>query len=210
MDTLDPLSSEPDARLSSPATARNRGPILEVLRDCLPAQGQVLEIASGSGEHAVHFAAAFPGLSWQPSDPSPRACQSIAAWRSAEGTPNLLPPLALDVTQRPWPVKEVDALVCINMLHISPWASAEALLAEAGQRLPAQGVLYLYGPYRRGGEHTAPSNAAFDRDLRARNPAWGIRDLEAVRELATQHGLSLERVVDMPANNLSLVLRRQA
>lgn len=209
MDTLDPLSSEPDARLSSPATARNRGPILEVLRECLPEHGRVLEIASGSGEHALHFAAALPGLEWQPTDPSRRACDSIAAWRDTRGTPNLLPPLMLDVTQRPWPVTDVDAVVCINMLHIAPWSAAEALLTEAGQRLPAHGVLYLYGPYRRGGEHTAPSNAEFDRDLRARNPAWGIRDLEAVTELGAQHDLALERVVEMPANNLSLVLRRR-
>ncbi|GGY10352.1 SAM-dependent methyltransferase [Litchfieldella qijiaojingensis] len=208
MGTLDPRASKPDARLSSPAVARNREPILEVLRQHLPSRGLVLEIASGSGEHALHFATALPDLDWQPSDPSPQARASIAAWRDRLGPANLHPPLALDVTRRPWPVEDFTALVCINMLHISPWAATEALLAEAGERLPVHGVLYLYGPFKRDGVHTAPSNAEFDRELRARNPRWGIRDLTEVTDLATRHGLHLEAVVDMPANNLSVVLRR--
>ncbi|MFC3281999.1 DUF938 domain-containing protein [Litchfieldella rifensis] len=209
MDTPGP-ASEPDARLSSPAAARNREPILEVLREWLPAHGTVLEIASGSGEHALHFARGLPALVWQPSDPASRARTSIAAWREHAGLPNLRPPVALDVTRIPWPVVAFDALVCINMLHISSWEATQALMAQAGQRLPERGVLYLYGPFRRGGEHTAPSNAAFDADLRARDSRWGIRDLDAVVELAGQHGLVLETVVEMPANNLSVVLRRLA
>lgn len=201
---------ERDFRLSSPAVARNREPILEVLRECLPAHGTVLELASGSGEHAVHFARALPALVWQPSDPSSQARASIADWREHTGLANLCSPLALDVTRTPWPLTAFEALVCINMLHISPWEATLALISQAGQRLPERGVLYLYGPFKRGGEHTASSNAAFDTDLRARDPRWGIRDLDAVVELAGQHGLALEAVVEMPANNLSVVLRRSA
>lgn len=202
------MPPDPDARLSSPAAARNREPILKVLRQYLPSHGVVLELASGSGEHALHFATALPALDWQPSDPNPRARSSIAAWRDSQGPANLRSPLALDVTQRPWSVEGFDALVCINMLHISPWSAAEALLSEAGERLPVHGVLYLYGPFKRDGQHTAPSNAEFDRELRMRNPSWGIRDLAEVTALASQHGLHLDAVVDMPANNLSVVLRR--
>lgn len=195
------------ARLHSPAAARNRQPILEVLSEALPASARVLEVASGSGEHAVHCAAAMPGWRWRPSDPGPRARESIAAWRARAGLPNLLEPLALDVTGD-WPEGEFDAIVAINLLHISPWEVTEALMAGAGERLAAGGVLYLYGPYRRGGRHTAPSNAAFDADLKARDPRWGVRDLESVTLEAERHGLALERIVEMPANNLSLVLRR--
>lgn len=207
MDTLDSLSSQPDRRLSSPATQRNREPIFDILAQHLPESGRVLEIASGSGEHALYFAQRLPRLTWQPSDPSPRAVASVAAWRES-GPDNLEAPLRLDVTQRPWAVSPFDALVCINMLHIAPWEASEALLAEAGERLPQGGVLFLYGPYRRGGQHTAPSNAAFDEDLKQRDARWGIRDLEAVTALAETYGLELERVYEMPANNLSLILRR--
>ncbi|GEK47277.1 SAM-dependent methyltransferase [Bisbaumannia pacifica] len=209
MDSLDPdLGPGAEARLISPAAARNAAPILAVLRDVLPSQGRVLELASGSGEHALHFARALPGLEWQPSDPSPRARASIAAWRDAEGPDNLLAPIALDVTHRPWPVADFAALVCINLLHISPWAAGQALFAEAGARLPAGGVCFVYGPFQRDGAHTAPSNAAFDADLRRRDPAWGIRDLAAVEAEARRQGLVLSRVVEMPANNLSLVFQR--
>ncbi|MBF8221432.1 DUF938 domain-containing protein [Halomonas sp. 328] len=209
MDSLDPdLGAGGDARLVSPAAARNAAPILAVLRDVLPERGRVLELASGSGEHALNFARALPGLVWQPSDPSPQARASIAAWRDAEGPDNLLAPIALDVTRRPWPVAEFTALVCINLLHISPWAAGQALFAEAGARLPSDGVLFVYGPFKRDGAHTAPSNAAFDADLRRRDPAWGIRDLAAVEAEAQRHGLALSRVVEMPANNLSLVFQR--
>lgn len=206
MQSMDSMSG--GRRLSSPATARNREPILEVLREVLPSRGRVLEIASGSGEHALHFARHLPEIDWQPSDPSPQALASIAAWREAEPLENLREPLMLDVVARPWTHRGFDALVCINMLHIAPWAATQALLAEGGEKLPHGGVLYLYGPFKREGRHTAPSNAAFDADLRRRDPSWGVRDLEDVQALGREHGLRLDRVVAMPANNLSVVLRR--
>ncbi|MDI5892187.1 DUF938 domain-containing protein [Halomonas rhizosphaerae] len=196
-----------DPRLQSPAAARNRQPILEVLRQVLPDRARVLEVASGSGEHAVYLAGAAPGWSWRPSDPSPRALASIAAWREAAGLANLHEPVELDVTGD-WPAASFDAVVAINLLHISPWAVTEALLAGAGAALVPGGVLYLYGPFRREGRHTASSNAAFDADLRARDPRWGIRDLAAVAAEAERWGLGLEQVVPMPANNLSLVFRQ--
>ncbi|TLF52787.1 DUF938 domain-containing protein [Halomonas urmiana] len=196
-----------DERLQSPATARNRQPILEVLKAVLPERARVLEVASGSGEHAVHFAGAMPGWCWQPSDPSPHARRSIEAWRAHAGLANLLPPLALDVTVL-CPADPVDAVVAINLLHIAPWAVGEALLDCAGHRLPSGGVLFLYGPFKRDWQHTAPSNAAFDADLRQRDPRFGIRDLETVVEAAAECDLVLERVVEMPANNLCLAFRR--
>lgn len=197
----------PTAR-HAPATARNREPILAVLRRVLPARGLVLEIASGTGEHAAFFAASLPGIEWQPSDADPAALDSIAAHRDAAGLANLRTPLVLDVTQASWPVDRADAIVCINMIHISPWRVTEALLDGAARVLGAGGVLYLYGPYRVGGRHTAPSNAAFDADLRARNPAWGVRDVEAVAAEAAARGIDLVETVAMPAQNLSVVLRR--
>ena len=196
-------------RRSSPSAARNRDPILEVLRRVLPAEGRVLEIAAGTGEHAVHFAGALSGLTWQPTDPDADSRRSIAAWRAEVGLPNLLPPLDLDVT-REWPEGDVDAVVCINMLHISPWTSTTALMAGVGARLSEGGVLFVYGPFRRIGVPTAPSNEAFDESLRSRNPAWGLRDLDAVEAEARGRGLILREVVEMPANNLSLVFERQA
>jgi SAM-dependent methyltransferase len=181
---------------------RNRDPILDVLRRVLPSDGLVLEIASGSGEHAAYFGRALPHLVWQPSDPDPRACDSIAA--RCIDVPAVRAPLALDATSAPWPV-EPAAIVCINMVHIAPWAACDGLLRGAGRSLPPGGVLYLYGPYRVGGRHTAPSNAAFDAMLRAQDPAWGVRDVEAVETLGASHGLALRETVSMPANNLSLV-----
>jgi len=196
-----------DERLQSPAAARNRQPILEVLKAVLPEHARVLEVASGSGEHAVHFAGAMPGWRWQPSDPNPHARRSIAAWREYSGLANLASPLALDVTAL-CPDEPFDAMVAINLLHIAPWTVGEALLECAGRRLPSGGVLFLYGPFQRDGRHTAPSNAAFDADLRQRDPRFGIRDLAAVVEAGAARELLLERVVEMPANNLSLVFRR--
>ncbi|PWV80650.1 DUF938 domain-containing protein [Halomonas sp. A11-A] len=199
-----------DARLQSPAAARNRQPILEVLRQVLPERARVLEVASGSGEHALHCAAAMPGWHWQPSDPTHEALASIAAWRETVALPNLAAPRYLDATDpASWPAGPFDAIVAINLLHISPWAVTEALMARAGERLVPGGTLYLYGPYRRGGEHTAPSNAAFDASLRRRDPRWGVRDLETVVAEATCRGLELARVVEMPANNLSVVFVRE-
>ena len=192
----------------APAAARNRQPILEVLRTRLPASGLVLEIASGSGEHAVHFAAALPGLVFQPSDPDAGARASIDAWAEDSGLQNLRPALALDAAAGDWPVTAADAVLCCNMIHISPWTSAVGLVRGAARILRPGGLLYLYGPYRRDGRHTAPSNEAFDADLRRRNPAWGVRDLEAVAALAAKGGFDAPEVVEMPANNLSVVFRR--
>jgi hypothetical protein len=197
----------PDA-LMAPAVARNRGPILAVLREVLPKHGTVLEIASGSGEHAVHFAAGLLNLSWQPSEADPLALKSIAAYRASAALPNILAPLQLDVEAASWPVSQADAVVCINMIHIAPWSAAQGLFRGAGRVLPARGVLYLYGPFQEHGRHTAPSNEAFDVSLRARNPAWGVRDLDEVTELAVSNGFELIERVAMPANNLSVVFRR--
>ena len=199
--------SPPDRRLFAPAAARNREPILAVLRRHLPAHGLVLEIASGSGEHTVHFAAALPQLDFQPSDPDPEARASIDAWRAFTALKNVRPALALDVTREPWLVEKAAAALCINMVHVSPWRATEALVRGAARVLPPTGVLYLYGPYRRDGVHTAPSNAAFDASLRARDPEWGVRDLEAVAALAAAHGFAEPIVEPMPANNVSLVFR---
>lgn len=196
------------ARRHAPAAARNREPILAVLGEVLPARGLVLELASGTGEHALHFARAMPALDWQPSDPDEGARGSIAAWREAEGTANLRAPVALDAAAADWPVDRADAIVCINMVHISPWAATEGLMRGAGRVLPAGGPLVLYGPYRRPGRELEESNAAFDADLRRRNPQWGLRELTAVEDCAREQGLALESVVEMPANNLTLVFRK--
>ena len=200
--------SAADHRRAAPATQRNREPILAILREVLPARGTVLELASGTGEHAVFFARHLPGLVWQPSDPSPEARESIAAWSAAEGVANVPLPLALDAAANTWPIECADALVCINMVHISPWGATEGLLRGAGTLLPSGAPLVLYGPYRRTGTVLEPSNAAFDADLRRRDPAWGLRLLEDVVECAALHGLRLDRVVEMPANNLTVVLRK--
>jgi len=197
-----------DPRRSAPHVARNAGPIAEVLRGVLPAGGLVLEIASGTGEHILHFAREFPQLRFQPSDPDPAALASIEAWRSAAGSANLLPPIALDARAADWPVERADAILCINMIHISPWAATLGLLRGAGRLLPPGAPLYLYGAYRRAGVTTAPSNEAFDAGLRARDPEWGLRNLEDVVGQAEKQGLRLEEVVEMPANNLSAVLRK--
>ncbi|SFT20365.1 DUF938 domain-containing protein [Methylobacterium sp. yr668] len=194
--------------LTAPAVARNRDAILAVLREILPDSGTVLEIASGSGEHAVHVAAALPGLDWLPSDPEPAARRSIAAHALRAGLANIRPPLALDAAAAAWPVARVDGIVCINMIHIAPWAATEGLMVGAGRALSAGGVLFLYGPFREADRPFAESNAAFDASLRARDPAWGVRDLDAVAAEAARHGLTLVRRVAMPANNLSLIFGR--
>lgn len=197
-----------DPRRHAPATLRNRAPIIEVLRHALPQSGTVLEIASGSGEHAMAFAAAFPQISWQPSDRDPEALQSITAYALDAGLPNLLPPLLLDVESATWPVAGAEAIVCCNMIHIAPWPTCGGLLAGAGRILTPGGLLLLYGPFRRDGRHTAESNRAFDEDLRRRNQAWGVRDLAEVTALAEANGLRLDEIIDMPANNLSVLFRR--
>ena len=190
------------------ATERNREPIAAVLRDILPERGLALEVASGTGEHAVHFAREFPKLLWQPSDPEPAARRSIEAWRAEAGLFNLLPPVSLDARAAEWPVVQADAVLCINMVHISAWAATAGLLRGAGRLLPPGAPLYLYGPYRQEGVETAPSNEAFDESLRARNREWGLRTVEEVAEEAGAHGLALESTVPMPANNLSLLFRK--
>jgi SAM-dependent methyltransferase len=202
------MTSASDPRRLSPSAARNRGPILDVLRRVLPENGLVLEVASGTGEHAVHFARHLPALVWQPSDPDAGSRASIAGWRDSERLPNVLSPLDLDVMSFPWPVAHADAVACINMIHIAPWTATEALMQGAARILPPGGVLYLYGPYKRKGRHTAPSNAAFDRDLRARDAAWGVRDLDDVATAALRHGLQLRETVEMPSNNRSVVFVR--
>jgi len=203
------MPESPDPRQYRSHVVRNREPILDVLRRVLPAHGLILEIASGSGEHAAYFAKALPALVWQPSDPDVQALASIASHRAAAGAANLLAPLHLDVTSARWPVERADAIVCNNMIHIALWAVSEGLMAGAQRTLPPGGILYLYGPYKIGGRHTAPSNEEFDLSMRARNPEWGIRDLADVTALAGRHGFVLAETVQMPANNLSVIFRRQ-
>ncbi len=198
----------PDPRRFAPAVARNRDPLLAAIRPLLPEAGLVLEIASGSGEHAIHFAAAMPGLTFQPSDPQPEARESIDAWVAASGLANIRPALAIDAAAPGWPIATADAVVCINMIHIAPWSATEGLLRGAAAILPPGAPLILYGPFRRGGVHTASSNAAFDDDLRARDPAWGVRDLETVAALAASCGFGPPTVIEMPANNLTVVFGR--
>lgn len=194
------------AGLHAPATARNREPIAAVLDDELPDAGWVLEIASGTGEHCAWFAERYPATTWQPSDPDADARRSIAAW--CDGLRNVLPPIALDAAARDWPVVTADAILCINMVHISPWAATLGLMAGAGRLLDPGAPLILYGPYRQAGVPTAESNEAFDQSLRARNPEWGLRSVEAVTVAAEAEGLRLDRIVPMPANNFVLVFRR--
>jgi hypothetical protein len=198
-----------DARRHAPATLRNRDAILGVLHDVLPARGLVLEVASGSGEHAVHFAAALPGLTFQPSDADAAARASCDAWARAAALANVRPALALDAMAPPeaWPVARADAVFCANMIHIAPWAAALGLLRGAARLLAAGAPLVLYGPFRREGAHTAESNAAFDAALRAQDPAWGVRDLEAVAAAAAAVGFGPPAVTAMPANNLAVVVR---
>lgn len=198
-----------DARRHAPATSRNSDPILAVLREVLPPAGLVLEIASGTGEHAVRFAQALPHLAWQPTDPDTDALASIAAWRDAEGPGNLRDPLRLDAAAPHWPVNRADALVCINMIHISPWEATLGLMAGAARILPAGAPLVLYGPYRREGHPLEPTNTDFDLSLKARDPRWGLRLLEDVSAAAETEGFAFERFVVMPANNLTVIYRRR-
>lgn len=193
------------ARKHAPATLRNREAIAAVLAEVLPASGTVLEIASGSGEHCAFFAERFPALHWQPSDPEPSALASIASW--CAGLDNVAPPVAIDAAAVHWPVGRADALLCINMVHISPWAATLGLLDGVARVLPQGAPLILYGPYRRAGVETAPSNEAFDASLKARDPRWGLRDVADVNAAAAARGLSFEQLVEMPANNIVLVYR---
>ena len=196
-----------DARRVAPHVALNADPIIAVLNGILPPRGHVLELASGSGEHVVRFARAFPGLTFQPSDPDPDAVASIDAWRATEAVDNVLPAIALDATYGEWGVERCDAILCINMVHISPWEATCGLMKGAGRLLGRGSPLFLYGAYRQHGVPTAPSNEAFDESLKARDPRWGLRFVEDVAAEAESNGLRLERIVPMPANNLSLVFR---
>ncbi len=194
----------------SAAAERNKEPILDVLRRVLPKQGLVLEIASGTGRHVLHFAAALPALRWQPTDADTELRESISLSVSAAELSNVNAALQLDVLKTPWPVREADALLCINMIHISPWAATVALFDGARDTLSADDVLFIYVPYRRDYRHTTPSNEAFDVSLRSRNPEWGVRDLEAVTRTAATAGFIREDVIAMPANNLSVIFRKAA
>jgi SAM-dependent methyltransferase len=198
-----------DHRRHAPAAARNRDAILDVLQRCLPRRGLVLEVASGSGEHVVHFArASGPGLEFQPSDSDPTARASIDAWAAALGVTNVRPAIALDASAEVWPVQHADAVLCINMIHIAPWAATLGLVRGAERVLPPGGLLYLYGPFRRDGRHTTPSNERFDQDLRRQDPEWGVRDVEAVAVLADAAGFGPPVIEAMPANNLSIIFWR--
>ena len=193
-------------KLSFPSADRNKGPILDVLKRVLPPNARVLEIASGTGQHAVHFAAHLPGITWQPSDIDPERCASIRIWRGESGLENILEPLTVDVTRSDWDVGAFDVIYNSNLIHISPWKCCLGLLAGARRHVRPDGLLIIYGPFKIGGEHTAPGNRAFDEDLRARDPRWGVRDLEAVRDAAD--GFTFEERVEMPANNQTLVFRK--
>lgn len=201
----------------APATARNREPILQVLQRVLPPAGTVLEVASGTGEHAIFLAPRLQPRIWQPSDPNPTMVASIAAWQQEEPSDYLRSPLTLDVCESVWPVETrsdradfpITAIVCINMIHIAPWTACLGLLAGAGRILPKDGILYLYGPYKQNGQHTAPSNEMFDESLRSQNPEWGVRHLEDVIAAAKAQNLTLLETVPMPANNFSVVFQHQ-
>ncbi|MBB4212478.1 uncharacterized protein DUF938 [Rhodothalassium salexigens DSM 2132] len=199
-----------DDRRIAPAAERNKQPILDVLGPRLPRAGLVLEVAAGTGQHAAFLSRHLPGLDWQPTDPEPDNLASIQA-HAGDGSDRLRPARALDVTARPWavPLDGLAAVVAINLIHIAPWDAARALVAEAGARLSPGGLLYLYGPFKRGGVHSAPSNAAFDDSLAARDPRWGVRDLDDVAALAAAAGFASPELVAMPANNLSVLLRRE-
>lgn len=198
-----------DARLNAPAALRNRDLILEILRAYLPPQGLVLEIASGSGQHCIRFGEGLPHHVIQPSDPNREARASINAWITESGAANVRQALAIDAAEDVWPIKTADAILCINMIHIAPWRAACGLFAGGAKLLPSGAPLYLYGPFKRNGRHIAPSNEAFDASLRHENPEWGVRDLEAVVALATSCGFEAPKIIEMPANNLSLVFHRE-
>jgi hypothetical protein len=201
-------AAEAQGRRKAPAASRNRDPITQVLKDWLPPSGLLLELASGTGEHALHFARTFPNLDWQPTDPDPNALESIAAWQQDANLSNLHPPLKLDAREPDWPIARADALLSINMVHISPWEAALGLLDGAARLLPHGAPLILYGPWIEAGAETAPSNLAFDTMLRVRDPRWGLREVEAFAAEANSRGLSLIERRAMPANNLMLLFQR--
>ncbi len=202
------VDSTGDAKRFAPATERNRDAIADVLAKVLPSSGTVLEIASGTGEHLVHFAARFPELTWQPSDYDTVGLASISAWSAEANLPNILSPVLIDAAASDWSVDQAGIILCINMIHISPWKATKGLLKGAS-KLPPGGVLCLYGPYTRSGVTTAPSNLAFDASLKSRNPEWGLRAVEDIVALALENCLHLDQLIEMPANNLTLIFRRE-
>ena len=205
--------SETVLRLSSqhwysPAAERNKEPILRVLRQVLPDTGLVLEIASGTGQHIKHFAQALPKLTWQPSEADSRLCGVISQMLAEDQLANIKTPIELDVMQQPWPISSAAAILNFNMIHISPWTATEALLEGTGKVLTSNGMLILYGPYKRFGQHTAPSNERFDTSLKAQNPHWGVRDLEEVKKLAETNGLKFTELFEMPSNNFCVIFHK--
>ena len=209
-----PFEKEDDDRQFSPSSQRNGPHILKILKGVLPKEGTVLEVGGGTGEHTVLFAPAFPGLQWLPTDPADDKLESIKAWIKVKPLPNLLPPQAIDAAAPRWPVEDqaitppIAAIVCINMIHVSPWQAGLGLLAAAGRILPSGGILYLYGAYKVDGKYTAPSNKDFDEMLKKTDPEWGLRELRDVEKEANKHGLYLIDEIDMPANNLSVVFQK--
>jgi len=201
--------SAPGEQRHAPATMRNRDAIVDILRAILPDQGTILEIASGTGEHIVYFGLQFPNLTFQPSDPDPACCQSIAAWTKREAVANVLPPKQLDAQATEWSIPKPAAILCINMVHISPWESSIGLFEKAGELLDPGAPLYLYGPYLRVDVETAPGNLAFERSLKSRDLRWGLRDVADMDALAVQNGFARESLIEMPSNNISLVYRKQ-
>jgi Protein of unknown function (DUF938) len=209
------MDDDLDLRRYAPATQRNREPILEVLRQVLPPTGTILEISSGTGEHAIFMAPQLTPRQWLPSDPNPDARASILAWQQATPCDNLYPPIDLDASSPQWSVESderfkldpIVAIVNINMIHIAPKSAYLGLMAGASRILPNKGILYLYGPFKQDGVHTAPSNAAFDESLKSQNPEWGIRDLAEITTAAETHNLYLQKIYPMPANNLSVIFQ---
>jgi hypothetical protein len=205
----EPVDVFADGRLVSPSAERNKETIAKTLMRVLPAKGDVLEVSSGTGQHVLHFARAMPHLRWKPTDRDADCLTSIASWLAQTPTPNVNAPRYLDVHDEIWPVHDVAAVVCLNMIHIAPPSATEALLRGAGKVIARGGILFLYGPFRRNGRHTSASNEAFDALLKAENPEWGVRDVEDVADLAASVGLELEQTHDMPANNLAVIFRKR-
>jgi SAM-dependent methyltransferase len=205
---LEDLNTSSDGRLASPSAERNSGPIAGVLSRVLPRSGLVLEVGSGTGQHAVHFARVMPHLKWQPTEQDENCLRSISAWAAVELQANMRQPLYLDITDAQWPIEVADAVICINMIHIAPWSTTQALLRGASRILPPGKFLCLYGPFRVAGKHTSPSNRAFDGQLRAMNSEWGVRNLDAVAKEARAYNIELAQIFEMPANNLIAIFRK--
>jgi hypothetical protein len=203
------LGVQAAVRLISPSAERNKAPIAEVLDRMLPVEGEVVEVSSGTGQHIVYFAKRMPRLTWQPTECDPECLRSIEAWRGHEELPNVREPLFLQVCEEIWPMASADAVVCLNMIHIAPWSATVGLLRGAAKVLRPGSALFLYGPFRRNGAHTAPSNAEFDRLLQARNPRWGVRNLEDVESVAAKEAFELCEIHQFPANNLGVVFLKQ-